>query len=201
METGNNQMSEYTISVLMAIGTCVGSVATLIAVAVAIYNARVAINIATREKRHEVRVYCTSGLLTISPDGNVQNYIRTQSSSPTYKCIKESQNTIPILEIRVDNIGELPVRIESISIDTHDQSLPLNAVNTYEKAELIIKTIDVGMTAVTWYEFEEILRCGRKEFLREILDNNVEISLSIQTNFWKIFSSKLPNDFIHYITK
>lgn len=192
-------MSEQCISLLAAIGTWIGALATLAAVIAAVYNARVAMKIATREKKHEVRAYCTSGLLQVLPDGSVQNYIRTQSSSPTYKALKESLNTVPILEIRIDNIGELPVRIEGISIDMRDMSIPLNAVNTHDKAALIFKTIDVGMTQVEWYEFEKITQGDRKKILQQAISNKEEITLSVQTNFWKAFSAKLPEDFIRYI--
>ncbi len=192
-------MSEQCISLFAAIGTWIGALATLAAVIAAVYNARVAMKIATREKKHELRAYCTSGLLQVLPDGNVQNYIRTQSSSPTYKSVKESSNTVPVLEIRIDNIGELPVRIEGISIDMRDTAIPLNAINTHDKAELIFKTIDVGMTEVVWYEFEKIMQGDRKKFLQQAISNKVEITLSVRTNFWKVFSAKLPEDFIRYI--
>ena len=80
-----------------------------------------------------------------------------------------------------------------------DMSIPLNAVNTHNKAELIFRTIDIGMTEVVWYEFEKITQGDRKKLLQQAISNNVEIALSVQTNFWKAFSAKLPEDFIRYI--
>ncbi len=176
------------------------AIATLGAVIAAIYNARIAMAIATREKRHEVRVVPESGLLLeTKPDGSGGSYIRTQSDSRTYKNIKSISNPTPVLEIRINNIGELPVRVEGIFIAVLDDIIHLNALETIFKAELIFHTIGVGMTDVQFYEFERIVQGERIKSLHHALCNNLPITLCVQTNFQKIFSAALPKDFILYI--
>lgn len=193
-------MDNNEIALFSAIGTWLAAIATIAAAIAAVYNARIAMNIATREKKHEVRVFCDTGLYQYVANEDGVNYVRAQPSTSSYKYYVNNFKTEPVLEIRIDNVGELPVRIEGIFFDLLDQKIHLNALDPASKADLIYHTIDVGMTSEPYlYPFEKIAHGANEVLLYQAASMGMPIVLCVQTNFRKLFYTDLPIAFIDHI--
>ena len=183
-----------TIDQCTQIATAIATVGTAI---VAIYNARIAVRIATRRKEQHLVVSCYSGL-NILKDNDRCEYQRISLKSSNYSKIQMEYQTYKVLEVRICNDGDLPLEIESIFISYGRKTLHFNKI----LSEKIFEKIDIGMSISRFYPFDTLLRKIDKSTIKNIYSSfckSEKINLNVRTSFSNEFYCAIPYDFLEYM--
>lgn len=179
------------VQIAIALGTIGAAIA-------AVYNARLALRIATKEKVQNLKLFCFCGVGIVNKNNEKDiSYVRAESSSQTYLWATDNTEPIKILEVVICNTGELPVTIESIRIKTQCNSVHFNML----PGELIFEKIGIGESTTRTYEFSKLVELNRDFFVNHLKDfaNKNDITLTVRSTFLNDFSCQLPDDFLEYI--
>ena len=184
------KMTNETIQIIIAIGTCVAAFAACFAACVSLW-------IATRKKKHKINIKVYSGF-NIKKDGS---YIRCRKNSETLKKFSDSE---PMLEIIVENRGEIPFFTQALEIQFKINIQLIVVLNTIERVNQedvqFVRRIKPGESTTYLYRFCSLI--ATKElfelFLSEI-SNGKKPKVVIRTGFEEEAFALMPKEFCQYI--